>query len=62
MKSFTDYLKEQEQPSLPWEHAIEAKKKREQEENWDKEYDKHADRGGVSHKQIINLIGERPKD
>jgi hypothetical protein len=62
MKSFTDYLKEQEQPSLPWEQAIEAKKKREQQENWDKEYDKHADRGGVSHKQIINVIGERPKD
>lgn len=62
MKTFIEYLKEQKQPDLPWEDAINFRKNKERQENWDKEYDKHADRGGMSHKQIINLIGDRPTD
>lgn len=58
MKSFINFLKEKiEQPSLPYEEAAKAKQAR---EDWQKEYDRHADRGGLSHEQIIKKIGSEP--
>lgn len=45
------------QLSLPYEEAQKAKEAR---ENWQAEYDRHADRGGLSHEQIMKKIGPEP--
>jgi len=58
MKSFIDFLNEKtQQLSLPYEEAQKAKEAR---ESWQAEYDRHADRGGMSHEQIIKKIGAEP--
>jgi len=58
MLNFTQFLKEKtEQPSLPYE---EAERLNRIKEKWQSEYDKHADRGGLSHEQIIKKIGPEP--
>lgn len=46
-----------QQLSLPYEEAQKAKEAR---ESWQTEYDRHADRGGLSHEQIIKKIGPEP--
>lgn len=61
MKSFIQFLEgktKQITPDLPFDDAQKAKEAR---EKWNSIYDSHADRGGMSHEQIIAKIGPEPK-
>lgn len=61
MKSFIQFIGEKNQqitPDLPFDEVEKTKKAR---DKWNSAYDAHADRGGMSHEQIIAKIGPEPK-
>lgn len=60
MKSFLDFLKENETPDLPYEEAAKEKERQERIAAWEAKHDKLLDQGRLSTPQIINKIGPKP--